>query len=55
MVHAIDAELCHYEVDATAALQATIRAERITNARLDPGVVAERFRSGTLDAFDAIR
>jgi len=57
VVTTIDAELCDYAVDeaATAALRATIRAERVTNARLDPESVAARFRSGELDAFDVIR
>ena len=53
----IDAELCEYEVDkaATDALRARIRAERVAKARLDPEVVAQRFRSGEIDAFDVIR
>ena len=57
VVHAIDAELCEYEVDgpATTALRAKIRAERISCARLDPEIVAERYRSGRLDVFDVIR
>jgi N-methylhydantoinase B len=57
VVHTIDAELCEYEVDrsATTALRAKIRAERISNARLDPEIVAERYRSGKLKAFDVIR
>jgi len=57
VVTTIDAELCDYAVDeaATAALRATIRAERVSNARLDPESVALRFRSGELDAFDVIR
>jgi N-methylhydantoinase B len=40
---------------ATEALRAKIRAERITNARLDPEIVAERYRSGAIDVFDVIR
>jgi N-methylhydantoinase B len=57
VVHTIDAELCSYEVDklATEVLRAKIRAERIANVRLDPEVVAERYRSGTIDTFDVIR
>ena len=57
VAHAIDAELCEYEVDkpATEALRAKIRAERIANARLDPDIVAERYRSGTIDVLDVIR
>jgi N-methylhydantoinase B len=56
-VRTIDAELCEYEVDkpATEALRAKIRAERITNVRLDPEVVAERYRGGAIDVFDVIR
>ena len=57
VVHTIDAELCDYEVDksATEALRAKIRAERISNARLDPEIAAERYRSGELDTLDVIR
>ena len=57
VVHAIDAELCEYEVDkpATEALRAKIRAERVANVRLDPDIVAERYRSGTIDVLDVIR
>ena len=40
---------------AKEALRAKIRAERITNARLDPDIVAERYRSGVIDVFDVIR
>ena len=52
-----DAELCEYEVDkpATAALRSNIRAERIINVRLDPEIVAERYRSGAIDTLDVIR
>src|SRR6266568_293823 len=57
VVHTIDAELCEYEVDkpATEALRAKIRAGRISNARIDPAIVAERYRGGKLNAFDVIR
>ena len=57
VVHTIDAELCNYEVDkvATAALRTKIRAERVANVRLDPELVAQRYRSGELNAFDVIR
>jgi N-methylhydantoinase B len=57
VVHTIDAELCEYELDrsATVALRAKIKAERISNARLGPEIVAERYRSGKLDALDVIR
>ena len=57
VVRTIDAELCEYDVDkpATEALRAKIRAERITNARLDPEIVAERYRGGAIDTLDVIR
>jgi N-methylhydantoinase B len=57
VVRTIDAELCEYEVDegATKALRAKLRAERVGNARLDPEIVAERYRKGELDALDVIR
>src|SRR5204863_9480267 len=57
VVHTIDAELCEYEVDlsATVVLRAKIRAGRVSNARIDPEVVAERYRGGKLNAFDVIR
>ncbi|MGN8546884.1 hypothetical protein ACQPTN_19535 [Bradyrhizobium sp. 13971] len=57
VVHTIDAELCNYEVDkvATEALRAKIRSERVANVRLDPELVAQRYRSGAIDALDAIR
>jgi N-methylhydantoinase B len=57
VVHTIDAELCEYEVDkvATAALRAKIRAERVANVRLDPEIVAAKYRSGAIGALDVIR
>jgi N-methylhydantoinase B len=57
VVQTIDAELCEYEIDraATDALRAKIRAERVARVRLDPEVVAQGYRSGTIDAFDVIR
>jgi N-methylhydantoinase B len=57
VVRTIDAELCDYEVDiaATVALRARIKAERIDDIRLDPELVAARYRSGEIDALDAIR
>lgn len=57
VIRTIDAELCDYEVDAPATedLRTTIRAERLTQARLDPERVAERYRAGEIDALDAIR
>jgi len=32
-----------------------IRTERIANVRLDPEIVAERFRSGAINSLDVIR
>ena len=57
VVHTIDAELSEYEVDkaATEVLRAKIRAERIANVRLDPEIVAQHYRSGTIDVLDVIR
>jgi N-methylhydantoinase B len=57
VVHIIDAELCEYEVDraATDVLRARIRAERVANVRLDPEIVAQRYRSGAIDVLDVIR
>ena len=57
VVQIVDAELCEYEVDkaATDALRTEIRAERIAKVRLDPEVVAQRYRGGEIDALDAIR
>jgi len=57
VVQIIDAELCEYEIDknATDALRAKLRAERVANARLDPEIVAARYRSGEIDALDVIR
>jgi N-methylhydantoinase B len=57
VMRTIDAELCEYEVDkpATEALRARIRAERIGNVRLDPELVAQRYRSGAIDALDVVR
>ncbi|MGZ3250448.1 MAG: hypothetical protein ACXWIW_12595, partial [Croceibacterium sp.] len=57
VVRTIDAELCEYEVDkpASEALRAKIRAERITKVRLDPEIVAERYRSGAIGTLDVIR
>ncbi len=57
VIETIDAELCDYAVDeaATAALRDVIRARRVTDARIDPALVAERYRAGEIDALDAIR
>lgn len=57
VIRTIDAELCDYEVDpaATSALRAKLRTERVAMARIDPEIVAARFRSGEIDALDAVR
>jgi N-methylhydantoinase B len=57
VVQIVDAELCEYEVDkaATDALRSRIRRERVANVRLDPEIVAQRYRSGALDVLDVIR
>ena len=39
----------------TEELRARIRAERVANVRLDPEKVAQRYRSGEIDALDVIR
>ncbi|MCW6509677.1 hydantoinase B/oxoprolinase family protein [Lichenifustis flavocetrariae] len=57
VIRPVDVELCHYEVDAAATdrLRNTIRAERLAWARLDPEVVAARYRAGEINALDAVR
>ncbi|WP_312861800.1 hypothetical protein [Segnochrobactrum spirostomi] len=57
VIRTIDAELCEYELDeaATAALRAELRASRVADARIDPEIVAARFRAGEINALDAIR
>ncbi|WP_375259014.1 hydantoinase B/oxoprolinase family protein [Citreimonas sp.] len=53
----IDADLCEYEVDtaATEKLRAEIRAARLDWARMDPQQVADLYKSGEIDALDAVR
>jgi N-methylhydantoinase B len=57
VVRAVDAELAQYEVDgeATNRERAAIRAARRGWLEEDAGSVAERYRSGEIDVFDAIR
>jgi N-methylhydantoinase B len=57
VIRAIDAELCDYALDAAATetLRAEIRRKRVDWARTDPEGVAAKFRSGEIDALDAIR
>ncbi|MGR3496152.1 hydantoinase B/oxoprolinase family protein [Citreimonas sp.] len=53
----IDPDLCEYEVDtaATEKLRAEIRAARLDWARMDPQQVADLYKSGEIDALDAVR
>ncbi len=57
VVRAVDAELAHYEVDAEASERerAQIGAARRGWLAEDPESVAQRYRSGDVDVFDAIR
>ena len=57
VIEIIDEELAAYEVDeaATAEARRSIRAERAAWLTADPEAVAERYRSGELDALDVIR
>ncbi|GGD29507.1 hydantoinase B/oxoprolinase family protein [Aureimonas glaciei] len=57
VIRAIDAELCDYALDAAATetLRAEVRRKRVDWARTDPEGVAAKFRSGEIDALDAIR
>jgi len=57
VVRAVDAELAHYEVDAEATERerAQIGAARRGWLAEDPESVAQRYRSGEVDVFDAIR
>ncbi|MQA85813.1 MAG: hydantoinase B/oxoprolinase family protein [Streptosporangiales bacterium] len=53
----VDAELGEYEIDpeATERERAEIRAHRVSWLAEDAEAIAERYRSGKLDAFDLIR
>ncbi|MGB0905388.1 MAG: hydantoinase B/oxoprolinase family protein, partial [Mangrovicoccus sp.] len=57
VIKELDPEICSYEVDmpATEKLRADIREQRRDWAQTDPEVVAEKFRSGEIDALDAVR
>jgi N-methylhydantoinase B len=57
VIRVIDAELCHYEVDAaaTTALRAEIRSQRRGWLDTDPEHVAQEYRAGRLDALDLVR
>lgn len=53
----VDVELGEYEIDeaATAAERAAIRTERRSWAVADPQAVAEKYKTGEIDAMDAVR
>ncbi|CCV15361.1 hydantoinase B/oxoprolinase family protein [Mesorhizobium sp. STM 4661] len=57
VIREIDRDLCQYEIDETAteAYRADIRAKRKDRARMDPEVVARKYRSGEIDTLDAVR
>jgi N-methylhydantoinase B len=57
VVSAVDAELAEYEVDrdATERERSAIRSARRDWLEEDAEAVAERYRSGEIDVFDAIR
>jgi N-methylhydantoinase B len=57
VVRAVDAELAHYDVDAEATERerAQIGAARRGWLAEDPESVAQRYRTGEVDVFDAIR
>lgn len=57
VIRVIDADLCHYEVDAAAteALRAEIRSQRRGWLAADPESVAEEYRAGRLDTLDVVR
>lgn len=57
VVKLVDADLAQYELDlgATSEARARIRAERKSWLAEDPESVAERYRSGELDALDLVR
>ncbi|MBO9100623.1 MULTISPECIES: hydantoinase B/oxoprolinase family protein [unclassified Rhizobium] len=53
----IDRDLCEYEIDlpATEAARTEIRDNRKQWARSDPAMVSARYKSGEIDAMDAVR
>lgn len=57
VIREIDADLCEYEIDvaATEKLRAEIRAERLHWARMDPQQVSDLYKSGKINALDAVR
>ncbi|MEH6719549.1 MAG: hydantoinase B/oxoprolinase family protein [Aurantimonas endophytica] len=57
VIREIDRDLCEFEVDeaATQAKRAEIRAARTEWARSDPQEVARKYKTGEINALDAIR
>ena len=57
VINEIEADLCEYEVDVaeTEKLRSEIRAQRLGWARMDPQEVSEIYKSGKIDALDAVR
>jgi N-methylhydantoinase B len=57
VIREIDRDLCQYEIDeaATEVCRAEIRATRKERARMDPEVVAGKYRAGEIDSLDAVR
>lgn len=57
VISTIDADLCAYEVDeaATESLRAEMRGKRVGWARIDPAEVSALYKSGKIDAMDALR
>lgn len=57
VIKPIDPEICEYEIDmgATEAARAEIRATRAGWFAEDPEVVAQAYRDGTVDKYDAAR
>ncbi|GAN76636.1 hydantoinase B/oxoprolinase family protein [Acidisphaera rubrifaciens] len=57
VLRVVDRDTCDYAVDteATEALRAQMRRERLDWIATDPEEVARRFRAGEIDALDAVR
>ncbi|NLJ62308.1 MAG: hydantoinase B/oxoprolinase family protein, partial [Alcaligenaceae bacterium] len=57
VIHAIDPEICAYELDmpATEQLREQIRAQRVAWMRSDPTEVARWYQEGKIDQLDAVR
>lgn len=57
VIHAVDPEICAYELDmpATEQLREQIRAQRVAWMRADPTEVARWYQEGKIDQLDAVR